>query len=500
MRKTVNHRRVAVALVVTALLAPVVPMLSGTVMATEAGPGGANVGFDFSWNEAANPIGHTASFLETNGQRVNNCSPASSVLANTQTCNFVFDYDLDGTRSKTVTHAAQWIKWANATSYAGGKPVGAAGCSSGTPQSGPYGKAPLTLFDCFNESSFGQIIRPDRNGALTQFRMSMTCLVPSGVPRYEMYALLYQMSSDGMTIVNTSPLGATLVDLSRCPTASTWNGKTFSSSSFRMIPMTFGSPQLIAGNFYGIYLTGMGVPGTLPPGATEAMAAAKAASTTTTTTTTTTPWSSYRGQTNTAAPSNRGPVFTALGSTRPVRAALQIMTTAQNKTYYINSLTPTICLGSDRFMVFIKIGRCRAQIVVRRNGRIQKNVTTRVVNEEVVPTEDLVAIAAPSVFYFVNGTSRLTPESNRALNEIMPEARRARSLLVAGHTGNLSGENTNLVTLSRRRATAFRSLLRSRGARQTIAIWSFGGSNPVTKSKSKVKQAQNRRAELFIIP
>lgn len=499
MKNFINRRHIGVLVVSMALVAPVVHVAATPALASESGPSGVNVGFDFSWNEVANPVGHTASFLETNGLRANNCSPASTALATAKTCNFVFDYDLDGTRSKTVAHAAQWIRWANVTSYAGGKPVGATGCNSGASTTGPYGKAPLTLFDCFNESSFGQIIRPDRNGALTQFRMSMTCLVPSGAPRFEMYALLYQMSADGITIASASPLGATLVDLSKCPTSSTWNGKTFSASSFRMIGMNFGNPQLVAGGFYGVYLTGAGVPGALPPGAAEAMAAAKAASTTTTTTTTTTPWSSFRGQTNTA-PASTGPVFTALGSTRPVRSALQIMSAAQNKTYYINSLTPKVCLGSDRFIVFIKAGRCKAQIVVRRNGRIQKNITTKVVNEEFVAADNLVAIEAPTVLYFANGTSRLTAASSRTLNEILPAARNARSLLVAGHTGNRSGENANLVDLSRRRATSLRSLLRSRGARQTIAIWSFGGSDPVTTSKSKKAQAQNRRAELFIIP
>jgi flagellar motor protein MotB len=233
------------------------------------------------------------------------------------------------------------------------------------------------------------------------------------------------------------------------------------------------------------------------------MATAKAMSTTTTTTTTTTPWSAFRGNNNASAPaepSATGPVFTSLGSSRTEMSALRLMTSAQNRTYYVNSLTPTICLGSDRNIVFIKKGRCRAQIVTRSNGRIVRTVTTRVVTGEVVPSDEVVAVAKPTVIYFENGRNRPTTASLRDLDALMPEARRASSILVTGHSGNLSGENTNLVTLSQRRATSVRSLLRGRGARQTIAIWSFGGSSPISTSKKESRQALNRRAEIFLVP
>lgn len=496
--KRMNRGRWAMGVVVASMLAPVVPMMSTEVAATQAGPGGANVGFGFSWDSARNPAGHTASFLELDGVRANNCS-GQTPLASAGSCNFSHEYDIDGAVRVRVANAANWIRWSNATSYSGGKPVGLTGCNSGSSQTSQGGRAPLTLFDCFNDGSFGQIFRPDVTGALTQFRMPMTCLQPSGTARYELYALLYEMSNDGATIAGSAPLATTLVNLTNCPTSSTWNGKTFSSSSFRMIPMSLGNPQVTAGRYYGLYLTGPGVPGTVPPGASAAMAAAKAASTTTTTTTTTTPWSSFRDQANTA-PEATGPVFTALGSTRPALSALRMMSANQNKTYYINSLTPTTCLGSDRFLVFIEAGRCRVQMIVRRNGRVQRTVGTRVVDETVVPSGDLVAVQAPTVLYFANGSNRLTAASTRALRDLMPDARRASSLLVAGHTGNLAGESSNLVALSQRRAMQVRSLMRGQGARQTIAIWSFGASDPVTNSRSAKQQAKNRRAEVYLVP
>jgi outer membrane protein OmpA-like peptidoglycan-associated protein len=498
-----RHRGIAIGLAISALLV-IVPMGTPEVSATEAGPGGVNIGFNFTWDDARNPAGHSASFLETDGISANNCS-GNAMLPSTRTCNFVFDYRVNGVQQAATTPAARYVKWANPTAYAGGKPVGSTGCSSPETTTGNFGKAPLTLFDCFNNGGFGQLFRPTQNGALTQFRMSMACLAPSGTPRFELYALLYEMSNDGNTVVSAAPLGATMVNLSKCPTSSTWNNKSFRASDFAMTAMTFRDPQVAAGKFYGLYFTGPGVPGALPPGAAAAMAAAKAISTvtTTTTTTTTTPWSAFKGERNTstaATPSSGSQIFAALGSSQTEMSALRLMTAAQNKTYYINSLTPNVCLGSDRNLVFVKKGTCRTQVVTRRNGRIVTTVSTRVVAGEVSPSEAIVAVPAPTVLIFANGTNRLAPASMRKLNALMPEARRASSILVAGHTGNASGENTNLVALSQKRATLVRSLLRGRGARQTIAIKSFGGSNPISTSKSEKQQQLNRRAEIYLIP
>lgn len=495
-------KRAIAAMLALAVSGVVLPAWTPGVSATEAGPGGANIAFNFSWDELNNPAGHSASFLETDGFTANNCS-GSLMLPTTKTCNFVFDYRIGGAEQPATVPAARYIRWANPTAYAGGKPVGSTGCSSPAVSGGNFGKSPLTLFDCFNASGFGQLFRAGTSGALTQFRMSMACLAPSGTPRVELYGLIYEMSNDGNTIVGSAPLGTSMVNLSACPTSSTWNNKTFKASDFAMTTMTFGDPQLVAGRFYGLYLTGPGVPGVVPPGGAAAMATAKAMSTTTTTTTTTTPWSAFRGNTNAAAPaepSATGPVFTSLGSRRTEMSALRLMTSAQNRTFIINSLTPTICLGSDRNMVFIKKGRCRAQIVTRSNGRIVRTVTTRVVAGEVVPSDGVVAVAKPTIIYFTNGTNRPTTASMRDIDALMPEARQATSILVTGHTGNLSGENTNLVTLSQRRATSVRSLLRGRGARQTIAIRSFGGTSPATTSKKESRQALNRRAEIFLVP
>lgn len=502
-RRTIGRIFLAVSLV------SVVQFGAQQASASEGGPNGANIAFDFTWDDAAAPAGHAASFLEVDGTSANNCS-GGALTATTRTCNFVFDYRINGALQKSTTHAARWIKWVNVTSYSGGRPVGNTGCSSPTSQSGNLPKAPLTLFDCFNASSFGQVFRAGTSGALTQFRMSMSCLAPSGTPKYELYALLYEMSADGSSIAGSAPLGTNLVNLANCPTATTWNGKTFSASNFARIPMTFGSAQVTSGKFYGVYLTGSGVPGSLPPGAAAAMALAKNASTTTTTTTTTTtvapttttPWSAYRGNSKSTSGGATTSTFstTEVAATQTVMSALRLMTSDQAKRFFINPLTPKVCLGSASNLAFIGKGRCTVQILRRSNGALVATRTTRVVEGTVTPSDIIVAIQPPTVVYFNGGTALVKNSSKKDINALAPTARAASSVIVTGHSGNMGGESSNLVVLSQKRANAVRSLLRGRGINQTIAIWSFGATNPVTNSRSNAKQDLNRRAEIYLIP
>lgn len=484
--------------------------------ATEAGPGGANVGFDFTWNDAANPAGHSASFLETDGVTANNCA-GGAMTATTKTCNFVFDYRVNGTVQAATAHAARWITWSNPTAYTDGKPV-ATGCSSPTSGAGDLGKAPLTLFDCFNTGSFGQVIRPSATGQLTQFRMSMTCLRPSGTSPYELYALLYELTPEGTAIASPTPLATNLVNLSTCPTASTWRNKTFKAADFAWVTFNFGNPAVTAGKFYGVYLTGAGVPGTVPPGASPAMAAAKAASTTTTAApTTTTPWSRFKSEKNktaattptTAGNASRGDAL-AVSGTKPtlveiptqmiVGSALRLMAAGNEKTFMIQATTPSVCQGAGRNLVVIKKGRCGARIVLRSNGTLASTVRTTAIEGTAVTEGDIVALTAPETLYFSGGTALMKTTSKRKVATLAKSARLSNAVLVLGYTGNSQGESANLVKLSTTRAAATRSLLRGAGVTQTIAIHGFGAKFPVTSAKSNKAQDQNRRTVVYIIP
>jgi outer membrane protein OmpA-like peptidoglycan-associated protein len=138
--------------------------------------------------------------------------------------------------------------------------------------------------------------------------------------------------------------------------------------------------------------------------------------------------------------------------------------------------------------------------VRRSNGTVMTTKSTRVTAGTVTPSDILVALAPPTVVYFNGGTALVKTASKKAINALAPSARAASSVIVTGHSGNMSGENSDLVVLSQKRANSVRSLLRGRGVNQTIAIWSFGASAPVTNSKSNAKQNLNRRAEIYLIP
>jgi len=218
--------------------------------------------------------------------------------------------------------------------------------------------------------------------------------------------------------------------------------------------------------------------------------------------TTTTPWSSYRGDSRTTSGGATTSQFvtTEVGGSQVALSALRLITPNQAKTFLINPLTPKVCLGSGTNIAFIATGRCTFQVVRRSNGTVMTTKSTRVVAGTVTPSDILVALAPPTVVYFNGGTALVKTASKKAINALAPSARAASSVIVTGHSGNMSGENSDLVVLSQKRANSVRSLLRGRGVNQTIAIWSFGASAPVTNSKSNAKQNLNRRAEIYLIP
>lgn len=521
MKTTTIQRTLRAALASVLLSVTFMAVTSGTTHASTAGPGGANVGFDFAWDDAANPGGHSAAFLEADGSTVNNCSGGPLTPA-TKTCNFVYTYSIAGALQPSTKHAARYVSsWVNPPSYVAGAPVANTGCSSPTSGSGDLGKAPLTLFDCFNANSFGQIFRANTGGALTQFKVAMTCLAPGG-SRYELYALMYEMSADGSTIVGTAPVAATLVNLSTCPTATSWKGKAFASKDFALIPLNLGNPDVTAGKFYGVFFTGPAMVGTAPVGATAAMQRAKTISTTTTTTTTTTPWSSFKSQNNTKKPvttttvakktttaTTAAPAVATVPATllpdnlaaESVRmSAVRVMNAGAEDTYVINSLTVNTCLGAGRNIVMLQNGRCTVQIAARRDGKVQTTISTKVVDGTVTATDTVVAVAEPTVIKFRNGTALSTPAARKVVANISSDARRATAILVTGHTGNSGGESATMTSLSQKRALAARSLLRDRGVTCVIAIQSYGATHTVSNSKKEAQQALNRRAEIYIVP
>jgi hypothetical protein len=219
-------------------------------LASGPGPNGINVGFDFNWNNG--PAGYTASFIAStsgSGALLNNCG--GPVSASTSSCDFVFAYSIGGAAQTPVMPGGVYETYPTSPAPAQ--------CDVNPPNS-----APLTLFNCFNNSSFGQVFRASATGTLTAFSMNLTCLNPAGTPLTGLSAVIYQVNSNGSSIPVT-PLGSIPLNLSTCPTLTSWSGHVFSSADFAAISMNFSNVTLTAGNFYAVYFSGL-VPGSGLPG------------------------------------------------------------------------------------------------------------------------------------------------------------------------------------------------------------------------------------------
>lgn len=224
-----------------------------------AGPGGVNIGLDFNWACdgrpcVGQPAGYSAAFINTpnaSGAPLVLCL-GGSVTPSLNACNFVLSYTIGGVAQPAVDTGGIYDTWPN---------------SSGNGQfcdSNPSRSTPLTLFNCFNQNSFGEIFLAGATGALGNVTMPMTCLNPSGSPPTGLIALIYQINPNGNSIPAT-PLAQTPVDLSGCPTLTSWSNHLFSASDFQPIALNFTGVSVTQGNFYGIFFGGL-VPGTQPPG------------------------------------------------------------------------------------------------------------------------------------------------------------------------------------------------------------------------------------------
>ena len=220
-------------------------------LASGPGPNGVNIGFDFNWNNG--PQGYTASFIANtsgSGATLDNCA-VGLLTATSSACDFVFAYSIGGVAQTPVVSGGTYETYPTLPA--------APQCNVNPGQS-----APLTLFNCFNSNSFGQVFRASATGPLTAYSMNLTCLNPAGTPLTGLNAVIYQVNPNG-TSIPALPLGSVPLDLSTCPTLTSWSGHAFSSGDFAAIPMNFSSVALTAGNFYAVYFSGL-VPGAGLPG------------------------------------------------------------------------------------------------------------------------------------------------------------------------------------------------------------------------------------------
>lgn len=231
---------------------PALCLWAVTASASGLGPGGVNLGFDFNWNNGV--AGATASFIAApsgGGASLNNCG--GPVTPSTTSCDFVFAYSVGGVAQPGAAAGGVYQTWT----------LPANSNSSGCDQN-PSNSAPLTMFNCFNQNSFGQVFMASTSGALTSFSMNMTCLNPAGTPLTGVFAAIYQINPGGNSIPGT-PLGTAPLNLAICPTLTNWTGHTFTVADFAVIPINFTNVTLASGTFYGVYFGGV-APGVPLPG------------------------------------------------------------------------------------------------------------------------------------------------------------------------------------------------------------------------------------------
>ena len=113
-----------------------------------AGPNGVNIGFDFNWNNG--PAGYTASFIEfasCSGATLDDCA-IGSLTATTSACDFAIAYSIGGVPQTAVVPGGVYSTWNGMCDI-------------------PTETAPLTLFNCFNSDSFGQLFLASATGTLS---------------------------------------------------------------------------------------------------------------------------------------------------------------------------------------------------------------------------------------------------------------------------------------------------------------------------------------------
>ena len=104
------------------------------------------------------------------------------------------------------------------------------------------------------------------------------------------------------------------------------------------------------------------------------------------------------------------------------------------------------------------------------------------------------------LLYFQTGTSRLTPESEALLPEVLAayDAADTPIIGVVGHTDRQGSAASN-ARLGQRRADSIRDILIDRGADpKLIEADSHGEGNPLVPTEDGVAEAKNRRVEITI--
>jgi alpha-tubulin suppressor-like RCC1 family protein/outer membrane protein OmpA-like peptidoglycan-associated protein len=181
-------------------------------------------------------------------------------------------------------------------------------------------------------------------------------------------------------------------------------------------------------------------------------------------------------------------------------SAITVLTSAQNKVMDVVSKTPSICLPNDDDLIFLDEGKCIADVVNVKTRKVLRTLRTTVVEDDIADLKVGNEIAILTPLYFFSGTTNFKGASLARLGKLKSRINAAGSVLIAGHSGTLTGNTPENVKLSQQRAAATVKELKLRGAKGPFAIATVGALDPASKGKSQADQDKNRRVVIVLIP
>jgi alpha-tubulin suppressor-like RCC1 family protein/outer membrane protein OmpA-like peptidoglycan-associated protein len=181
-------------------------------------------------------------------------------------------------------------------------------------------------------------------------------------------------------------------------------------------------------------------------------------------------------------------------------SAIAVLTPAQNKLLDVVSKTPSICLPNDEDLVFLNEGKCIADVVNVKTRKVLRTLRTTVVEDDIADLKVGNEVVILTPLYFFSGTTNFKDASLVRLGKLKSRINAAGSVLIAGHSGTLTGNTPENVKLSQQRAAATVKELKSRGAKGPFAIATVGALDPASKGKSQADQDKNRRVVIVLIP
>ena len=181
-------------------------------------------------------------------------------------------------------------------------------------------------------------------------------------------------------------------------------------------------------------------------------------------------------------------------------SAIAVLTPAQNKLLDVVSKTPSICLPNDEDLVFLNDGKCIADVVNVKTRKVLRTLRTTVVEDDIADLKVGNEVAILTPLYFDSGTTNFKDASLARLAKLKSRINAAGSILIAGHSGTLTGNTPENVKLSQQRAAVTVKELKSRGAKGPFAIAAVGALDPASKGKSQADQDKNRRVVIVLIP